>query len=240
MPLDLPADIPLDFGEPSERNPEAGGAPIGTYLTDTQGDPVGQILDYSAEGNDRLIEEYKKKPFIEALNSAVLDELTELEKVFWDLYVLRSLDTAEGVQLDGLGDIVGEPRGNKDEETYRRFIRIRVLVNNSDGKIEQLYSILRGLLGEGFIADIQDSFPAGIVVYVGSPLDPLTPEDVNRLLRKAKGGGIRLDFVYSDLDETDMFLWSDDDDTPDTGGFHGWGDSLDLSYGGAYANAYSE
>ena len=82
-------------------------------------------------------------------DSALLRDLTqvfvgethgvqELEGVFWDLYTKRWLWIAEGAQLDGLGDILDEPRASADDDEYRDLLYLKVLINVSEGEPERI------------------------------------------------------------------------------------------------------
>lgn len=54
-----------------------------------------------------LIDQFQNKPVLAAILQSIGDELDELDVVWDDLKDKRWLDTAEGQQLDGIGEIVG-------------------------------------------------------------------------------------------------------------------------------------
>jgi hypothetical protein len=124
--------------------------------------------DHAAYAKSRLLEFYKL-PRMEAYLESIVGLLQPLEDLCWQLLEERYLEAisgngpAEGTQLDGLGLIVGESRGNADDDTYRAFISVKILINRSTGKIEELYDILV-LLGCDTYAVIEDH-PAKIDVY---------------------------------------------------------------------------
>lgn len=57
-----------------------------------------------------LIGQFQEKEVIVAILEAIGEELDELDKVFDDLKNKRWIDTGEGKQLDGIGEIVGQSR----------------------------------------------------------------------------------------------------------------------------------
>lgn len=57
-----------------------------------------------------LIGQFQRKPIIRAILDAFAAELDELNKSAADLKNKRWIDTGEGAQLDGIGDIVGQGR----------------------------------------------------------------------------------------------------------------------------------
>ena len=59
---------------------------------------------------DKLPEQFKRKHNIDVLVRAFAAELEELVEVFRELETLRSIKTAFGRQLDGIGEIVNLSR----------------------------------------------------------------------------------------------------------------------------------
>lgn len=57
-----------------------------------------------------LLGQYENKPIIEAILYAIYAEFDDIDKAFNDLKYNRWIDTGEGVQLDGIGDIVVRSR----------------------------------------------------------------------------------------------------------------------------------
>lgn len=57
-----------------------------------------------------VISQFTDKPVLAALLNALGEEMDELDKAFADLAQKRWIDTGSGVQLDGIGQIVGRDR----------------------------------------------------------------------------------------------------------------------------------
>lgn len=88
-------------------------------------------------------------PNLNAFLAALLRPLQDLENVFFDVIRARFLGHATGVQLDAIGRLVGEARlGRLVDADFRRAIRLRILVNGSSGRPEDLISITRAWLGD--------------------------------------------------------------------------------------------
>lgn len=66
--------------------------------------------DYLTVARSRYTQQFKDKPVFDAYIKIVIQEIEELQAAFKDLKQLRDLDSAVGVQLDVIGDIVGQPR----------------------------------------------------------------------------------------------------------------------------------
>lgn len=87
-------------------------------------------------------------PNLNAILAALLRPLQVVENVFFDVIRARLLGHATGTQLDAIGRLVGEDRlGRLDDEVYRKAIRLRITVNGSSGRPEDLIKITRQWLG---------------------------------------------------------------------------------------------
>lgn len=96
------------------------------------------MMDYVTLAKSRLVGRISKKPLVEALAAALPNQLGIAELTLDQLKNERSIDTAIGVQLDKVGEIVGESRQGRDDETYRQYIRFRVFINISKGRPHDL------------------------------------------------------------------------------------------------------
>ncbi len=96
-----------------------------------------------------LIQQFREPPKINAL---VLD-LGGMEQIVedaaWDTATLRWIDSAEGQQLDGLGEILGELRYGRPDDIYRLWLRFRIFINSSKGTPSDMMEILRFVTNEG-------------------------------------------------------------------------------------------
>lgn len=172
-PLD-PLEIPTD--------PLGGGAGDLAYL--------GSICDQSFA---LLISQYQDSPLVKAWICSYLHALEGTDDAAVDVWArVLDLDTAEGVALDIIGRIVREARGGRGDYLYRNALRVRVLVNKSQGRIEDLIAIaalFEGVpVGAVRLSEVQ---PARIEVRItGTPVNP--PAEVDKRLRLAKSAGVAL------------------------------------------------
>lgn len=95
-----------------------------------------------AEALGNYIQKFKGKPRLMALTTAYIEQIQDLEDAFYQLITDRTIETAVGAQLDGIGSIVGEAREGREDEDYRLAIRVRILLNLTNGTIEQVIEIL--------------------------------------------------------------------------------------------------
>ena len=68
------------------------------------------LKDYKEEAYSLITEQFRDKDVFKRYLDLLLSASTEIQLVAKDLMQNRSLDTAEGVQLDMIGNIVGQPR----------------------------------------------------------------------------------------------------------------------------------
>ena len=80
-----------------------------------------EIKDYLAEARSRVTEQFKDKEVFDRYIQLMISSSEEVQTVLKDLMQKRSLDTAQGVQLDILGEIVGQPRTLLDTDLLEYF-----------------------------------------------------------------------------------------------------------------------
>ena len=130
------------------------------------------MLDYIAIGQGRLTNEFSEKPLIRGVVAAMLKPLGEIELLADQVKTERWIDTAVGVQLDGAGYIVGEPRLGRNDDDYRNAILFKIFVNTSNATPEDLIRGLRFLTQPDDIQYIEQ-YPATAMLYTnGFPVPP--------------------------------------------------------------------
>jgi hypothetical protein len=194
------------------------------------------VTDHETRGLARLIQQFQGKPRIASLLRAPLAQVQDLEDALWSLLAGRALSTAVGVQLDGLGQIVGEGRVGLGDDDYRALIRARIVANRSDGQGDTLLRLARLVLGTTVTLRLREYPPASVLVVAGDPSGVITDsraEIVRRLLAFAAAGGVRVFFGWTDALPVAAFLLTDAAIVPDSA--TGLDDATDLGTGGALA-----
>ena len=144
---------------------------------------IVQITDYDVNLS-LLIEEYKdKEKFIGVLKAAA-DQSDDLEAAAFEVRDEFWLDTAEGVQLNVIGDIQKESRQGRNDTDYRAAIKVRITVNNGSGESETFYTALTQIYGATY-ARLQNIRSATLDIYVDIEI---SADDFQALERIAAAG----------------------------------------------------
>lgn len=144
-------------------------------------------------GSARLIRQYRgDQPRLQGWLEAYLDGDQSLEDVLLRVLVGRSVRTAVGVQLDMVGKIVGQLRGELVDAAYRIMLLGRIFVNRANGKISEILKLFEILGVE--CTGIHEMYPAALHVDAAGMV---YPEQIGDLLFDMKPAGVRLDWLYS-------------------------------------------
>jgi hypothetical protein len=163
-----------------------------------------------------------------------LEEIQEIEYVLGDLRLWRSIDSAIGAQLDGLGDILNVPRAGQTDVEYRFSLKLKVYLNRSSGQPETIIV---------FIADITDSsvvrlmerYPGKIRLEVnGTNVIPIFPTLV-QIVQQLAPAGVGVQVVYINPALSPFAFGNEGAEVTDGDGYY------ETGYGGAQsAGAFAE
>jgi hypothetical protein len=195
-----------------------------------------RIDDHEERVPELLITQFRGKPRAEALAKALTVQTQPIEDATHQVAVGRFLSNAEGVQLDGIGEIVGRSRAGLEDDVYRGVLRAQVRVLLSSGQAEELLTIAR-LIIDSEAVRWDERYPAAGAMMFSDPL-PVDPSLVLAMLQAAKSAGVRLVMEFPPDDDTaaEAFTYSDAADWPVTSEIHGFGDSAN-GVGGRYFDA---
>ena len=123
-------------------------------------------------------------------------QLLEVETALIALRDERTVDAAVGVQLDGLGAIVGQDRGALDDDEYRAVIRAKIQANNSDSTPENLLRVATLAIPD-VTWSISEQYPAGVLMSSdGISATAVDDDVVLALFRLAKAAGVKLQYRF--------------------------------------------
>ena len=137
------------------------------------------MVDHVAEGLSYLPSQFSESPILKEILTIYLERTQAMQDVLDDMLSQRSIDNAEGVQLDGLGEILGVKREGLSDVAFRERLQIQKILNASEGTYPVVFDLWKRLLGSNN-ANITPEYPAGVALYSGvgisdfSILDTLT------------------------------------------------------------------
>lgn len=175
--------------------------------------------DHAADAVVDSLDQYSEKPRFHAMLAAFMAQIQSLEDVSQDELTMRSVYTAEGVQLDVLGDIVDLERGELSDDAYRIFILGKIYANRADGQIDQIYELLTGILGKDTV-HVHEYWPCAMEIWSS---DITYPDVVNRLMALMVASGVLYSFDFSSVAESLTFTFSSVVNTEETSASQGIG-----------------
>lgn len=120
-----------------------------------------EVVDYLEEARSRVTFQFSDKPMFDKFVQLMLANNIDIQLALKDLMQKRSIDTAEGVQLDIIGEIVGQPRTLIDTALLKYFAFDGVLDGEGYGSLDDLtvggnwYSLGQPLAGNTLLNDEQ-------------------------------------------------------------------------------------
>ena len=179
----------------------------------------------------RLTDLYRDKPVTRALAEVLAERFAHEDEVELELYERQWLDSATGELLDACGEVVGEPRSGRSDDLFRVWIRARIRINRTQGKISDSYRLVRLIAGGGATVRYEPTPPAAYLMHVeGTDVDPI---ELYKLLDAVRPAGVQMNLVYTPNGETEnIFTLSDTGSTESGDSDEGLGDSGNPAVGG--------
>lgn len=171
----------------------------------------------------------------------LLKPFNTLERAAQQNATMRFVNNATGETLTMLGKLVGQQReGVDDDELFRRYVRARIAVNNSDGTPEEMYAIAALIVTEaGVVFELDNQGTAGFVMRLQeAEVEWDVAKILIKFLNQAVDGGVRVIVEWLPSSPSTHFRFAKlDGSPPDSGlGFA----TLDGTAGGKFASAIDE
>lgn len=150
-----------------------------------------------------------EKTNLQKLIFAILTQAQEIQDQEELLITQRSLDFAEGVQLDGLGEILGLLRtSGQSDADYRQALQFQIFVNSSSGTPEDVIAILKFLTAASKIW-YSEIYPATYQLTTNGLQFPPIPSDIVSAIQSSSPAGVEFIGVTAIYD-TVPFVFSGD------------------------------
>lgn len=186
------------------------------------------ISDHIARAKNRLIEQYKGKPKVEGVVEALVKPFQDIEDVLQQLKTERWIDTAIGVQLDKIGEIVGAEREiEQNDDDYRLLIKAKIIMNLNQGTPEEVIAAAKFFIGAAFIWYLE-VYPAAVDIFSSTVIPEENRPKIRAQLKKFLPACVSLG-SFGQFDEENPFVFN---------GGTGFGDVNDPDVGGLLADLY--
>ena len=183
------------------------------------------ITDHSRTAILNLNGPFQGKPRIASFVWSFVEEIQLLEDAIQSVITLRQVDNAGLEQLKILGKLVGEPYASQGLETYRAYVKARILVNRSGGTINDLLRVIQ-LLSTAIPTWWTENTNQVVITIANDAVVDL--DGLNAMLREAKKANEGL-YLYHTVLATSLQWDSSADASPATGG---WGRASNTAIGG--------
>ena len=141
------------------------------------------MVDFAEKLSVDLVEQFREQPNIEALAAVIARQLQDVFTFYEQLRTERDVHTAEGKQLDGVGNIVDLTRAQAgllsgdpipydvmDDDKYRKFLIWKILKNTSHTTYPDIIKAFKMFWDRPMIFDTGEMESAKDAVVDTSPL----------------------------------------------------------------------
>lgn len=168
---------------------------------------IDYISDWQKKLRKRLYQQFRTKVTWQALADMLAAQFQDLEDAAQSVLSIVSIDDSEGVQLDQIGALIGQPRLGATDATYRRYLKARVLVNRCTGTTPLIYGVFNALLGSvGFRLETIPTKTFKLTV-VGA-ISALQAEIAALFLRVGKDSGARGILSWQQANDSALFTFA--------------------------------
>jgi hypothetical protein len=157
-------------------------------------------------------DEYNRPPFLpewmrrgETLDLANFDDgvKADTNRVINAMAEQHDLEKAKGILLDRAGKLLNQPRKGQDDERYRSWLRLKAMINNSTGTVNEIIDIIEFVYQAANI-NLEPDYPAGLKIRHDG--EDSFDSELNKRIAAALPAGISYTVteIFSFIDELTM------------------------------------
>lgn len=178
------------------------------------------ITDHDKRAAALLIEQFENSEKLQSFVKALTKQANEVERMFFNLKHERNISNGDGVQLDKIGELVGEPRNGRDDDDYRQALLLRPNINRSYGEGEMLILVLSQLVKASKIILIeQEPKTVNLFFKTTSPI----PSNLQESIEAVADAGAKIHLSY--IDDGEEFVFATEGGFPDQSNTSGFGET---------------
>jgi len=175
-----------------------------------------EYVDHLANLPSKVLTQYKTSPKFFALLEPFVENLNDFESEFEKFRTTLTIESATGLNLDKIGDILNAKTRPADDETYRKNLYALVFAYNSEGTALDIVRLFQTVVTAEVI-QLREIYDAKFQVHLKEPAASTDYQFLYRAMRLAKPSGVGyLPISTSPLTPTFSF---DSDSDPDVLGF---------------------
>lgn len=114
---------------------------------------------------DLLLSQYSSSEDLKKLIKIFIEEIQELNNPINTLLNNRSIFTSIGIQLDKIGELLGEPRFGRDDDSYRNALLFRIFLNTAPATPETILRAAK-FITNSTQTFYWDNYPASYQIFV--------------------------------------------------------------------------
>lgn len=152
-----------------------------------------EVVEHESSGNEKLLSQYKDSPIFGVLLDTFTSKLNEFEEQVTKFKTELTINTAVGVNLDLIGDILNSPTRPVDDERFREVLFGLVAAYNSEGRASDLLTIIRKLIVADEYLIFDGPNPATFQIILTGAVIPADPSLVISLIDLSKSLGVKFD-----------------------------------------------
>ena len=154
--------------------------------------PVYNPTDHTLLMQQLLPMQFQGLPVLGSFIKNIGCQLNDLDEFFGQLFTKLNLQNAGGVQLDGLGTLLGQSRNGLSNNDYKTLLQARIAAYQSKGSVENLIQIML-TLAAAKVVQVIESQPASVAVVTSGEGNPaLSNNDIITAIYQAKPAGVLL------------------------------------------------
>lgn len=164
--------------------------------------------NFKEDAKSLLLPQFSRAENLKNILGALVEPFQGIRDGAYQISEGYDIETAEGVQLDVLGENLNVERQERSDEEYRDAIKARILINNSKGTSSDFIRMLKLVLGDIEFTVIENpSAPAQVQVIIYSPQNVINEELVNDITPC----GVKGLFLGNPYDDKQIFQLGDVD-----------------------------
>lgn len=143
-------------------------------------------IDFSRFNKPPFFPQYLARGETKKLVSFDDSQLAELDRLINRESDQYDLDKIRGILMDRLGSLLDEPRNGNPDELYRLFLRLRTMLNTTNGTINDVIKVIKHLYSSEVVHIVPD-YPAGIIILHDGEGPNI---NFNNIIKQVVGAGI--------------------------------------------------